>query len=651
MSRLAETIGLLVFSFNLLAGDPMPGSSKDDFKEAAIALDEVLVLVKPIQEELLIRKMGDKISVITDKQIDALNAHDVATALRRIPGVTISRYNIVGAYGGANGGSVFIRGHGSGRPGGEISTMVDSIPRFSGVWTHPLLDLIAVNSAERIHVYKSPQAVLLGNMSFGGLNVVPKKRTKQGVEGRLQSTYGSHGTWTLRGEIAGKTEQLNYTLGSSYQESDGHRLNADGRVDSIHARFGYQINEDLELSLLFLHTVSYANDPRPISSPPLPVVESYKTDGQFYVLSLSHESEDFEGYIKLYLDDGITSWYQWHQPPPPPTPPQSFNNVTRFENYGLRARDIFSFKNDTEFIIGLDIDFYGGEVEDTFSDGTMRYQENMTFRNIAPYFILSRVFGNSTRIIPSAGIRYNNSRYFGDDWGAQAGIVTEFKRTKFYANWARAYNLAGVYASVLAPSWGLGERWKELDAEIVNHFEFGISRQLNDTLWIDLSLFSDEIMNSIRFDPPPPPISMTNEGNYTLKGIETNIVFSPTKNLNLFIGGTYNESEPRDVPNLPEWTFSAGLTYKPHDRWILNIDAQYVDRQYILNPRFSPDQVSIEEYLLLHGRLAYQYTAPESKWKGTLYLAVENIADEAYEYQPGYPMPGRGVTIGMDIKF
>ncbi len=168
MTRLAVSIGVITLCFNLLLGEQSPEVNKDEKEEAAIALKEILVTVKPIQEELLIQRLGEKVSVITDKQIEVLNAHDVTTALRRIPGVTISRYNVVGAFGGDAGGSVFIRGHGSGRPGGEISMMIDGIPRFSGVWAHPLLDLISVNSAERIHVYKSPQAVLLGNMSFGG---------------------------------------------------------------------------------------------------------------------------------------------------------------------------------------------------------------------------------------------------------------------------------------------------------------------------------------------------------------------------------------------------------------------------------------------------------------------------------------------------
>ena len=116
MTRLAVSIGVFTLCFNLLLGEQSPEVNKDEKEEAAIALKEILVTVKPIQEELLIQRLGEKISVITDKQIEVLNAHDVTTALRRIPEVTISRYNVVGAFGGDAGGSIFIRGHGSGRP-------------------------------------------------------------------------------------------------------------------------------------------------------------------------------------------------------------------------------------------------------------------------------------------------------------------------------------------------------------------------------------------------------------------------------------------------------------------------------------------------------------------------------------------------------
>ena len=68
MTRLAVSIGVFTLCFNLLLGEQSPEVNKDEKEEAAIALKEILVTVKPIQEELLIQRLGEKISVITDKQ-------------------------------------------------------------------------------------------------------------------------------------------------------------------------------------------------------------------------------------------------------------------------------------------------------------------------------------------------------------------------------------------------------------------------------------------------------------------------------------------------------------------------------------------------------------------------------------------------------
>jgi iron complex outermembrane receptor protein len=80
------------------------------------------------------------------------------SALRRVPGLTISRYNPIGSYGGGDGGAVFVRGQGSGRPGAEITMMVDGIPKFVGVWTHPLLDLLSVDLVHQVDVLQGRPA-------------------------------------------------------------------------------------------------------------------------------------------------------------------------------------------------------------------------------------------------------------------------------------------------------------------------------------------------------------------------------------------------------------------------------------------------------------------------------------------------------------
>jgi outer membrane receptor protein involved in Fe transport len=90
--------------------------------------DEVTVSETPILDSNRVDEFGSLIGTVTADQIDDLNAQDLSAALRRVPGVVVSRFNPIGAFGGGDGGGIFIRGHGSGRPGSEIATFTDGVP-------------------------------------------------------------------------------------------------------------------------------------------------------------------------------------------------------------------------------------------------------------------------------------------------------------------------------------------------------------------------------------------------------------------------------------------------------------------------------------------------------------------------------------------
>ena len=66
----------------------------------------VVVTATPITHEETVSKDGAETVTIGRTQLAALNAQDLQTALRQVPGVTISRYAPVGSYGGGQGGSV-----------------------------------------------------------------------------------------------------------------------------------------------------------------------------------------------------------------------------------------------------------------------------------------------------------------------------------------------------------------------------------------------------------------------------------------------------------------------------------------------------------------------------------------------------------------
>jgi len=204
--------------------------AQDETEKPVYRLDEITVSAPPVVEGTDVTRYGETITVVGSPQIDEMNAQDLPSALRRVPGVSISRYNMIGSYGGGDGGAVYVRGHGSARPGGEISTMIDGIARFNGIWTHPLMDLMSVDIADRIEVQKSARPVTNGNMSFSAINLHSKRIESEGFQSRFQSSFGTYNTVVQRLEHGGKKGGLDYYISGTHRQSDGHRENASGEV-------------------------------------------------------------------------------------------------------------------------------------------------------------------------------------------------------------------------------------------------------------------------------------------------------------------------------------------------------------------------------------------------------------------------------------
>jgi iron complex outermembrane receptor protein len=626
------------------AGVKTEQTAADD--EPRVFRGDITVEGSPIVASSEVDALGSLVTAVTEQQIDDLYAQDLTAALRRVPGVVISRYNPVGAFGGGDGGAFFIRGHGSGRPGGEISFLTDGVPRFVGVWTHPLIDVGNIDSVHQLDVYRSAQPVLLGNMAFAAVDIASKRRSAPGFGGRFTGSYGSFSTAIGNLELGGRGERVDYFLTAGYRSSDGHRDDADGDVTALSGKIGFDLSEGWDLSILVEHGSSSVSDPGAVGAPPLPIVPNYDIDNDFVLANLAHRHGSWHGTVKLYWDVGTFDWLQWSSSEQHP-----FRSITNSTNYGVRWRETVALWTGGELIAGIDHDLYGGEFVERHPGGD-RVATDETFRNTAPYVALSHTFSGAVSVTPSVGVRYNDSRYFGDEWGAQAGIKVGFGGHQVYANAARGFNLPGVYAAVQYGGWGRGDQWQELEAETIDHLELGWLASFGRTVRLSVAIYRDEVDNAIRFVPPPPPPPLfANVGAYTADGVEVSLQLEPTERLSLFVGGTYSSSDPDDVPNLPETTAVAGLTWSAGPGVRLNADLQWVDSRFVLNPRFAPGQAEVDGYLLGNAKLDVPWRVFGLELDGVVFVAAENLFDEDYEHRLGYPMPGRSVQLGVELGF
>ena len=483
---------------------------------------KVTVTAHPVLEEIRYDPLAGAVTTVGSQQIEDLNAGDPAAALRRVPGLVVSRYNVVGSYGGGDGGGVFARGQGSGRPGAELAFSVDGVPKFNGVFSHPLLDNISVDLAEEIDVYKGAQPVLFGNMSFATIDFVTKRRVEEGFGGRASGAYGSFSTSALAAEASGRTGRLDFLVSASQRQSDGHREGSDGRTKALFARAGYDLGGGWVLGLTGDFTSGRASDPGVAGAPRPPITPRFETDDAMGVVTVSREHGGKTGVVKLYADVGAIDWLQWDG-----TKEQSFRTLTDWTNRGLKARDAFRVLGRGELTVGLDVDSYGGASREERPAGEVPLGD-FRFGNVAPYAAVAYTFGDAVKVTPSAGVRYNDSREFGGVWGAQAGVTVVTSLGAAHARYARAFNLPGVWAAVFTQGYGRGDQWKSLEPELMDHFEVGFAPRLGSKMTLDVTFFYDDVKDALRFVPPPPaPPSWGNTGAYEARGAELSLSVEP----------------------------------------------------------------------------------------------------------------------------
>lgn len=152
------------------------------------------------------------------------------------------------------------------------------------------------------------------------------------------------------------------------------------------------------------------------------------------------------------------------------------------------------------------------------------------------------------------------------------------------------------------------------------------------------------------FKTPPPRFE--NLAKYHSRGTEMTFTIAPMKDLEIFAGGTHLETSPDDLPYAPRWTFSGGLAYRFLERFLLNVNSQYVGARYVSNPRYpSSASTQVSNYYLINAKLTYRLTPQNAPVQSHIYIAGENLANKQYEYLKDYPAPGITVMAGANLSF
>lgn len=609
-------------------------------------LPTVTVVATPITQEEAVAEDGADTTTLSRSQLAQLNAQDLQTALRQVPGVTISRYAPIGSYGGAQGGSVYIRGMGTARPGGEVRMYTDGVPRGSGMWSHPLMDSMPIDFAESISVQKSPHPARYSD-TFGAVDIETRRRREQGYEGEVDLAYGRYNTFLSAGSAGIKEGPVDAYGGMSYKYSDGLRDHNMSILKSAFGRVGTDLSDHEHIGFVYQRTDSKVEDPGE-EQKPTPRTDRFDLDTDLYTLRFDTERENLKGYSLLYFERGKIDWWQ-DGLCKTPAGAMDGNAHTEWLNFGFRNFYDWNVWKDLWITAGFDLaDEYGETETRNVENGKVPFETNGRLDTISPYLGARYDFrlNDDWTLTPSIGSRYYIHTKYDNEWSPDAALTLDWQeKVQLFVNGSRGVHYPGVYTRAVSADYAAGT----LTAETMDYVSGGTKVALDETADVLVTVFHTDAQN--RIDKTTK--GYLNAGGMRVTGVELSGHWRPTDDLAFFAGLTYTNPETSPVSRLPEWMATAGGTWKICDYLKWTLDGQFIDEMYAYSVRSSEEAAELRELdagFLLNTRLAVPLDS-FTPFEGELYLSLENLTNSHYAYYPGYPMDGIMWYLGCKFKF
>lgn len=578
----------------------------------SVNLDEVVVTGSKIGVSRKIIPLS--VSQILQKDIENSGQMNILPTLNSyVPGIFVTERNIVGfgvAAGGA--GSISMRGISS-SPNTDVLVLIDGHPQYQGLFGHPLADAYVASDVEKVEIIRGPASILYGSNAMAGvINIITKKQKKEGLKINLGASYGSFNTQKYYGTIGYKINKLSAYASINHNQTDGIRSNTDFNINNGYTKFGFEINKHLNIIADFSLAKINANDNGPIYTPmPFNIdITRGKTS-----LSIDNKFKNSEGALKLYHNFGTHNLSD------------GLHSTDR--NTGIMIFQTLKLFKDNHLTIGTDFKQYGGMVNQTTVKNSL-----LTVDELAVYgYMQQRIFNKLTI---SAGLRLENNSKFGNELIPIGGLAYNLtKETTFKASVSKGFRSPTIMEMYLyAPN-------PDLQPERMINYELSwLQSFFNNQLNIELAVFKVKGDNLIQVVlPPPPPAKRQNIGSFNNQGIEFSAKYFVNSNLTFNANYSYlNLDKPVIAAPRQQLNFGANYSYKICD---IYLSAQHIDKLYT-----NIQKTTTQSYTLINVR----FSAKPMK-ELEIFVAGNNLLNQQYKINYGYPMPGIYFNTGFNIRF
>ncbi len=597
------------------------------------------VVVTGTKVEVARRNMPLTVSLVPRQTLEQTTESALLSVLsEEIPGLFVTERGITG-FGVAGGaaGQLNMRGLG-GNPTTQVLILLDGHPQFMGLMGHHLPDAYVSSDVERVEVIRGPASFLYGSNAFGGvINIITRKQQQDGLDANAQLQYGSYNTQKYMGSVGYKKNKFNVFASFNHDQTDGHRDTSDFKITNGYVKAGYRFNDHFNLFMDFNMAGYETADPGMTGAPAGDRIDILRGKTS---LSLENKSEKLEGAVKLYYNFGDHDISDgWH-------------SVDRM--MGTMIYQGMKLLRGNTLTLGLDYMHYGGQG----SPITTVLRDEGGNVIMPPVFELSPVNDtwidmNSTglyttiqqnlwqQLTLNGGLRYEMNTTYGNEWIPHLGLSwNPGMQTNLKASVSKGYRAPSIRELYLFPPANDG-----LEPERMVNYELGWTQYwMKGRIKTELTTFMSDGQNLIVMVPPaaPPPPQYKNSGVFNNKGIEFLLNYRPLEQLRLHTNYTFIHMK-HPLPATPEHNMFLSATYQLK-KWQFRLKLQGIFNLY--NETGQGVEVVEKNYQLLGARIAYQATRFMN-----VYLAGNNLFDQEYQINFGYPMPGINFMGGISLKF
>lgn len=618
----------------------------------------------------VVTRYGTQHNLVTEDQIKQQGSLDFLDALRDVPGVMFQKKNLIGSQ---TGHSLYIRGRGASHPSSDLAIYFDDVPRYGALYGQTLADSLPVYAIGGLEVYKSPQPVRFGS-GYAMVNVVPKVMGPEDREYRLGASFGSYGTFADNQAFGLREGAFDMYAAQSWISSDGYGEHSRAQQQSYYLNMGFQVNDNWNLRLLANYVDAQTLNPD-MTDGTKSYPERFDTETTFTTLTVSHDYERAAGYLKFYYNNtdfdllGENAGARWSR--------------QALDMSGFRAKEILNLWDGGEIIAGFDLDKTGLTNTQRNRNGrpfpsgrTERVWDFPDQTLLSPYMAVSQYFGEAEgfHIMPSAGLRFYRHSVFADKTSPQAGLVVGYGATNLNFNYAKGVNyptpvvLQGLIEDKPVPS---NVDLKNIRPEVSDHYEVGLSHSWEGLATLGATAFYDDGKDRVRavmFGAAPESFNYA-ANSYKTRGLELTGTLTPTENLEFFAGATWLKAKAKGVdgvevemlPYTPSFALQTGFKWTFLEHYRLSGDYQHLEGVYegtagrtsaTGNYATLTEANKLGDINLVNLRLAYLFEhEPWHLNAGEVFVAVDNLFNDDYEYAKGYQMPGTTVMVGFDLKF